>query len=291
MNIGIAFALITALLYGSWAVPAKTLKVDAKVMAFWLTVGHLLIAFIVFLFSPSLLSINNSTGPFFGGLMWAIGIILAFVGIKNLGIARAFGIWIPTLLLVSSVWGLIFFGEAQGMSIEKLLKVILSITLLIAAALLIISTSKGEKKLGNIKVGILSSIAIGLLHGSFFVPMNFTNLSASQALLPASIGMILVTATVSFFKKLKLNIGTIPNLRMATGGVILGVGNMTALMTIKLLGVSTGFPLTQLAIVVNTLWGVFVFKEVTSKSGKLIISLGIAMALAGAILLNSARVS
>lgn len=291
METGVIVALTTAFLYGSWAVPVKTLKVEAKVQAFWLTFGHLLIALVIFAFVPILPTFSDLVGPFIGGIMWAVGVIMAFIGIKHLGIARAFGIWIPTGLFTSVIIGLTFFNEARSISIGSLLKIFISVGMLISAALLIISTSKGEKKLGNVKLGILMSLGIGLLHGSFFVPMGQTTLSSSQALLPASLGMVATTLVVAVHQKLKLNSGLNANARIMLGGIILGLGNMTALITIKLLGLSIGFPLTQLAIVINTLWGVLLFKEVTTTKGKIIISIGILLALAGAILLNYTRVA
>lgn len=290
MNEGVIIALFTALLYGSWAVPTKTLKVDPKTQAFWLTIGHLLIALVIFPFVKEPLTVKEVLGPILAGIIWATGIILGFVGIKHLGITRAIGIWVPTLIIVSAIWGLVFFGEARSLGIQKLTQTIFALLLLIVAAILIISTSKGDKKLGNVKFGIIASLIIGVFHGSFFVPMRFTSLSSSAALLPMSLGLVATTLVVSYFQKLKLNQGLKANSRMLLGGLILGVGNLTALITIQLLGVAQGFPLTQLAIVVNTLWGVFVFKEVTSAKGKILIAIGIALALTGAILLNAARI-
>lgn len=289
MNQGIIIALFTALLYGSWAVPIKTLKIEPKTQAFWLTLGHLLVAVIIFIFVKESLSFKNIIGPIFAGVLWATGIILGFVGIKHLGITRAIGIWVPTLIIISALWGLIYFGEARNLGPQKLAITIFALLLLILAAILIVSTSKGDKKLGNVKLGIIASLIIGVFHGSFFVPMRMTNLSSSAALLPMSLGLVATTSIVSIFQKLKLNHGLTANSRMLLGGLILGVGNLTALITIQLLGVAQGFPLTQLAIVVNTLWGVFVFKEVTSAKGKIMIAIGIVLALTGAILLNSAR--
>lgn len=291
MNQGVAFALLTAILYGSWAVPVKTLKIDPKAQAFWLTIGHLIAAFIIFLFVTQPLPPNELIGPVFGGIVWSVGIIMGFVGIKNLGITRAIGIWVPTLILVSAMWGLIYFEEAVGLGTAKLSQICLALFLLIVGSLAIISTSKGDKKLGNVKLGIIASLIIGVCHGSFFVPMSLSSLQPNVALLPLSLGMVATTAVVSLAQKTKLNYGKSETLRMISGGLFLGFGNLTAFIAIKLLGVSRGFPLTQLAIVVNTLWGVLYFKEVTTTKGKVMISLGIILALVGAILLNAARVS
>lgn len=289
MNTGLIFALITILLFGSWAVPTKTLKIEPKVQAFWLTIGHLILSSIVFLFFLQPFRFTQFFYPLIAGALWSAGIIAGYRGIKELGITRALGIWIPVVILTSALWGLIYFGEAFKMSNSQLTQTSLSILLLVLAALFVVLSSKGEKKLGNVKVGILLSLILGVIHGSFFIPLQLSNLPITVSFFPMTIGMILVTTSAIIREKLKIKYSLGEILRMMSGGLILGGGNYTALLTIQALGVSQGYPLTQLAIVVNTLWGVFVFKEATNVRAKIFIGIGIVFAIIGAILLNNAR--
>ena len=289
MNIGLIFALITILLFGSWAVPTKTLKIDPKIQAFWLTVGHFILSTIVFLFFLQPFTFTQFIYPLIAGALWSVGIIAGFRGIKELGITRAIGIWIPVVILTSASWGLIYFGEAAKMSSMQLGQTILSIFLLICAALFIVSSSKGEKKLGNIKLGVIMSLVLGIFHGSFFVPLQTSNLPITVSFFPFTIGMIIVTAFLVVREKFNVKFNFKETVRMMSGGFILGGGNYTALLTIANLGVSQGYPLVQLAIVVNTLWGVIYFREATNTKAKLLIFIGIIFAIIGAILLNNAR--
>ena len=160
---------------------------------------------------------------------------------------------------------------------------------MIAAAITVISSIKAEKMVGSAKFGILASVAIGLFHGSVFVPLRASHLPLSAIFLPWGLGMALTTSAIVLVGKFKLNHGLVANSRMLSGGLILGVGNYLALLTIKYLGYANGFALTQLAIVVNTLWGALFFKEVTTTRGKILIATGVTIALIGAIILNSAR--
>lgn len=289
MNIGVIFALLTILLFGSWAVPTKTLKLGSTAQAFWLTVGHLLVSVIVFIFVAQKITIVNSIGPFSAGVFWAIGITFGYVGIKNLGITKAVSIWIPVVILTSALWGLLFFKEAFSLSLIKFTLTLVSIALLIAAALIVVLSSKGEEKLGNIKLGILASVSIGIIHGSFFVPLKTSNLPIFVTFLPMTIGMVLTMIFISLFKKVRLNYDVVSVGRMMLAGIILGAGNYTALLTTQYLGVSQGYPLTQLGIIVNALWGTLVFKEITTLRGKMLIAVAIIVALLGAIILNFAR--
>lgn len=292
MNIGIVYAVLTAFLYGSWAVPTKTIKIEPNVQAFFLTLGMLITGVVIFLATGRQLApVHLLTLPFIAGILWSLGIILAFVGIKELGITRGFGIWIPTNIIVGALWGLIFFKEAKRMTPDKLLFSIFGICLLIVAALAIISSIKAQKVIGNAKRGVLASVGIGLLHGSVLVPLNASNLPFSTTLLPFALGTVIFNTLVVLFNKLNLRYDLITIGRMVSGGLILGTGNYLALLAIKNLGYANGFALTQLAIIINTLWGVLVFKEVTTKKGKTLIVVGVIVALVGAFILNSARVA
>ena len=237
MNPGLIFAIITILLFGSWAVPTKTLKIEPKVQAFWLTLGHLTVSVIIFaILSRQLPSFYSFIPPLIAGVLWAIGITLGYIGIKHLGITRAIGIWVPVNIMIGAFWGLIFFGEAKLLGPEKLFLSLLGFSFLIAAAITVISSIKAEKMLGSAKFGILASLAIGLFHGSVFVPLRASHLPLSAIFLPWGIGMALTTSAIVIAGKFKINHGLVANSRMLSGGLILGVGNYLALLTIKYLG-------------------------------------------------------
>jgi len=289
MSLGIIFAILTIVFFGSWAVPTKTLKIEPKAQAFWLTLGHLLLSTIIFVFVLQPIPFKDFIGPYIAGALWGIGITLGYVGIKHLGITRALSIWIPVVTIVSALWGLLFFKEAWTLGTDKLVLTIISIVVLITAALIVILSSKGEEKLGNVRLGILASLILGVIHGSFFVPLRTSSLPIFVTFLPLAIGMFSTLLFIIILQKVKTSYGIVSTARMILAGLILGSGNYMALLTIKYLGVAQGYPLTQLGIIVNALWGTLVFKEVTSLKGKILIATSIAIAIIGAIVLNLAR--
>lgn len=292
MSPGFIFAALTILFFGSWAVPTKTLKNDPYVMAFWLTLGHFILSILIFIFTK----VHGLRGeillaPLIAGILWAIGIASGYVGIKHLGITRALGTWVPLIIIISALWGLVFFGEAKVFGTQKSFLTVLAIILLVFAALAIVFSAKSKKEiLGNVKLGIIASVILALFHGSFFVPLRTINESIFITFVPLTFGMILTTFVITFLKKLNIFSDLWSTLRMTLAGLILGGGNYCALLTIQFLGVSQGYPLTQLGIIVNTLWGTLVFKEVKSLQGKILIVIGVATAILGAIILNFARV-
>ena len=289
MNIGIIFAALTILFFGSWAVPTKTLKEHPEVQAFWLTIGHFLLSVSIFLFVAQPIPFGELVPPFIAGVLWGIGIISGYIGIRHLGITRALGIWIPLVILTSAFWGLVFFKEAWTLPLQKLILTIAGIALLVIAALAVIFSAKDDKKLGNIKIGITASIILGLIHGSYFIPLRASSVSIFVTFLPLTIGMVVATSFTVIIKKLRVISDMKSVSRMLFAGLIIGGGNYTAILTTQFLGVAGGYPLTQLGIVVNTLWGALIFKEIEHKKGKILIAIGVAVAIVGAVVLNSAK--
>jgi glucose uptake protein len=291
MSIGYIFALVTIILFGSWAVATKTLKISPLAQAFWLTVGHLLLSLVIFLFTFQIIPPSEFIMPFIAGVLWGIGIFSVYVAIRHLGITRAMGIWVPVVIIVSTLWGLIFFGEAMKLGVDKTLLTILGVIVLTIATVAIIFSMKGEEKVNKkfMKVGILAALAVGFFHGSFFVPLHASHLSIFVTFVPLSIGMVLTTGLLAMIQKQKFIYDKVSTARMLLAGLLLGTGNYTAVLTTQYIGVSQGYPLTQLCIVVNTLWGIFLFKEITKTKNKIFIAIGIAISLVGVIILSNAK--
>lgn len=168
---------------------------------------------------------------------------------------------------------------------------ILGVTVLTIAAVAIIFSMKGEEKGTKkfLKLGIIAALTLGIFHGSYFVPLRASHLSISVTFVPMTIGMVLTTGFLAKIQKQKILYDKLSTGRMIMAGLLLGGGNYAALLTTQHLGVSQGYPLTQLAIIVNTLWGVFVFKEITRTKSKILIAVGIFISLVGILILNKAQ--
>ena len=289
MSLGLFFAALTILLFGSWAVPVKTLQIEPEIQTFWLTVGHLFFAIAIFFMRGSKIPVSATLSPLVAGIIWGLGMIAGFVAIKHIGITRAFGIWVPTIIVTSALWGLLYFGELWTLGSRRLLLTGISICFVIVAAILVILSKEDTTQLKNVKLGLLCALSLGVFHGSYFVPLHASKFTIFTTFVPLSVGMVLVTFSVAIVKKLPFFYDRFSMFRMIVAGMIQCSGNYTALLTLQYLGVSLGYPLTQLCIVVNTLWGIFVFKEVGTKRGYAFVSAGVVITICGATLLNFAR--
>lgn len=289
MLFGFIFAILTILLFGSWPVPTHKVEASPATKAFWLTTGHFALDAIVFLISGSTITLSASLLPLGSGALWGVGMICGFVAIGNIGVTRGLGLWVPVIIITSAAWGLFFFGEWWTLSTTRLVFSGVAITLILAAAFLIILSKDENTPIHNLKVGVAAAIALGLAHGSYFTPLHASDYSIFATFLPLSIGMTIVTFAYAQFVGGRINHGTFRNLRMLFAGIILGGGNYMALLTLDHLGVTLGYPLTQLGIVVNTLWGIFYFREVQSRKALVYLAVGILLVVMGAVLMSVVR--
>lgn len=289
MLTGFLFALATIFLFGSWPVPTHAVGASPATKAFWLTTGHFILDTLVFLITGSTITGTASILPFCSGLVWGAGMICGFVAIKNIGVIRGLGLWVPVIILTSAAWGLFFFGEWWILSPQKVTFTIVAIALILVATFLLIKSKNDDTPIRNLQVGVFSAVALGVAHGSYFIPLHASQYSIFATFLPLSIGMTTVTYSYARVVRSQLNHGFGLNLRMLSAGVILGGGNYMALLTLDHLGVTLGYPLTQFGIVINTLWGVFYFREVQSKKSLIYLSIGIFFVVMGALLMSIVR--
>jgi hypothetical protein len=153
---------------------------------------------------------------------------------------------------------------------------------------------KSSPSLRNSLLGVTCALVLGLMNGSMMVPLRFTPKDATGINYMASfgIGVLVVTpvcALVYFllvarrFPPLQLRVALIPGL---ITGLIWNVGNFCTVYATLYLGLTIGFPLTQVALVVSGLWGILVFKEITAPRSLVAWFLSLLVLLGGAALLS-----
>jgi len=117
-------------------------------------------------------------------------------------------------------------------------------------------------------IGLGCALVLGCLNGSMMVPLRFTPKEASgiNYIVSFGIGVLAVTPVFGLLYFLirrkrpvfHVKVALIPGL---ITGLIWNIGNFCSIYATLYLGLTIGFPLTQLALVVSGLWGLFVFKE------------------------------
>jgi len=141
-------------------------------------------------------------------------------------------------------------------------------------------------KVKSVPLGLLYACGCGLLNGSLMVPITlFTDGSKllnikrydlggnpAIAFLPSLAFGIFIVQAVLFFVWFAptLRTGHWPNFHLTVAavpglltGAFWGMGNFAAMFASTYLGQTIGFPLTQTCIIVNGLWGILYYKEIS----------------------------
>lgn len=293
---GLLYALITVLAWGTWLAPSQAIPFrNQQIKTFYVAAANLALALgVLFIHGTPGLSWSTFWLPFLGGLVWSVSGFLAFTATDRLGIARAFGLWAPVNVLVSIAWGIILFGEMlhEGPLAQAMLA--LALVILLAGVLLIIFAKgfggQGEAR-GAQWPGVLAALGAGVLWGSYFIPIQLSAASMWVAAFPLSVGIF--TGSLVLVGLAGQPVGLRRGgdyLRVATTGLLWGIGNYGMLLLVGEFGAGRGFTISQLGIVVNGLLGVYLLKDPPPRSRAAALTLiGCACATLGGILMGSLK--
>ena len=303
--VGVIFALMCVLAWGSWLVPSQNVKFsNEQAKAFYVALSTLISMVIVVGIRGDLGDLGSAGAwvPVFGGLIWAVSAYCAFLACNHIGLAKAFGIWAPLNIIVSFIWGLLLFGQFRDADLLLGMLAFGSVSVAIVGILLIIFAGEGEKESEEDKskkpmLGLMGAVGAGVLWGTYYIPSAFLSrnaedaqqISAYAAALPLAVGMLIGSSILVVLsgKSPKLE-DTGSYVRALSSGVLWAIGNTTMLLMVKAIGPGPGYTIASLCVVVNALWGVYYFKDPhpKSKAAKLTI-IGIIIAtFAGVILGN-----
>lgn len=277
LEIGIATALVASIFWGSISVPMKVAK-NVDIMWYQLisAIGTLIATIIMvpiagLSFEINLIGISS-------GLIWAIANTLAISSIIKIGMSRAVPLFTGTSILLSSSWGILYFKEPL-MHFEIAL---LGLSLLILG-IITVNTTKGQYTEKWLRKGAIFAVVAGLLLGTQFVPMQISGLTTETIFFPMALGIAIGATAIFLIKGRQRILNHIPH--GLTSGGIFAIGNYFGIITISTLGLTIGFAITQVAVLVAILWGLLYFKEMTQKINIIKILIAATFILSGAFLL------
>jgi len=278
-NLGFLAAIGAALAWGSYIVPFKKSKAsDLIQFQALMTVGVFLFSLVV---TPILgYSINFNFYGLLSGIMWGLGNALSLIVISDLGMSRGLPAWVSLVILTSFLWGVLAFNELPA----GILVGLIGIILIIFGVILV--SSVGSSNSRHIKRGLIIAAVAGVIFGSQFVPLKLGQLSPQVFFFPMSLGIMMTGLAIALFLKVKLKNEAV--LESLASGAIWNLGNLLAVIAISLIGLSKGFPITQSAVLIAVLWGLFYFKEITQPKKKLQVLMGAIILLLGVIILGIA---
>lgn len=278
VEFGLLSALISAICWGTYFVPMKKIEnVNPFQYQAFMVTGIFLTTLIISLFLK--FPFNLNVFGFSSGIIWTIGNALSAIAVKRSGLGRSSAIWMSVAVLVSFIWGILFFQEV----LKSMIVGIIGIILIILGIIFVLYSGKDIDKR---KIGLVIAIIAGVFFGSQLVPFKLSSLSSQEFLFPMSLG-ILVSGWIMFLMRASKIEGYVKQ-GLVSGG-IWNVANLFSLFAVSNLGISIGFPLTQMALLVAVLWGLLYFKEIKGKSSKVKIVIGAVIMIVGAMALAFAK--
>ena len=260
------YAAVTVLAWGIWLVPSQNVRFSGQqVRIFYVAVTNLFIAGMVAA-AKGLHKITPDVFwfPFVGGLIWALGGWAAFTATDKIGLVRAYGIWAPLNILVSIFFGAVLFREFVSLNAHTTLILLTSLALIITGVLIIVFSKDGgpDTRSGHASVwGLACAIAAGFLWAAYYIPVKISNASMWVAAFPLACGMFVGCLAIVVISRQPMRLpGGNAYLRAIGSGFLWACGNYGMLLMVETLGAGKGYTISQLALVVNAICGIYVLK-------------------------------
>lgn len=277
--IGFVAAIISILVWGSYFVPMK--KIKAYDPYFFQLIMATAIFFSGFLIALTFQTLTFSLLPLISGMLWTAGNLFSVLAVKNSSLSQAAPVWMGTGVVIAFLWGTLFFNE-----ILRFLPLSIVGIILLVIGIWQISHINDENKTASAQ-GLLFAILAGILFGSYLIPLKNSGLQPSGYLFSMSLGIFLGGIFIFIIKRPRVDFTILPS--GVLSGIAWNVGNFASFFAVLNLGITIGFPLTQMALFVSVLWGLLYFREITGRKNIMKIVLASIILLFGAVLLSFSK--
>lgn len=154
-----------------------------------------------------------------------------------------------------------------------------------------IQASKNQSLLKNWR-----SLLSGAVFGTYLIPYKLSSMGDMEFLFPFSVGVcigsVALVALITAKRKKSFGYPKVPSLFALFAGALWMLGTLAIFWAIAddgMFGYAVGYPLLQLNLVVNQMWGVFVFGEYSTKRERVKLAASTAVILTGAVLLTLSK--
>ncbi len=287
MELGYLYAFLAFACIGSYLVPARF--ATARGLSFFPFMGLGMLAVDAASF-PFLVALWAHPLWFWGsvasGVLWACGQGLGNLALEEISLAKA-AVFFNFNSFINIALGLVLFKEASGLRAYAFL--LAGGILLFLGAGWVARVSAAPSKEGNLKRGMLLSLAAGFFWGIYFVPVKALQLWAPEPgldFLNVLSGLILGGAVPALLSGVFYGTrrGLLKNAGwgFATAG-LWAVGTACFLASIQSLGLSRAVPMVNSNTLVYAAWSLFVFREFSLSQwpkvlgGALVVAAGVAL--------------
>lgn len=285
-------AVLPSLLFGICPILATILGGKPINQVFGSAMGQALLAILIYLIVQPQITFNDFFWCFLGGCVWSLAQLTQFMSFEKMSVSAAMPLSTGLQLIEIPLAGVIFWGD-WGTEEAKLIG-FFSIVLLIVGIILTSYRDKSQnfesKKNFNFKAGLFLSI-IGSLGFAFNnLSPKISNSDGFVAFLPLMLGTAFGGMVLAIIMRPRLAKNpftdqyTYKNMLVGLFG---GLGFLLYLISLKLNGPATAFPLTQMNVVVSTIGGILILKERKTKKELLYALVGLLMIVIAAFMIGN----
>ncbi len=270
-------ACIPILSFGLIPVVATYLGGKPVEQSMGISLGSLAFAIAVFVFKRPDLTSTIFLISMLSGAFWALGSVGQFMGIQYLGVAKSMPISNGGQIIGTSLFG-VMMGEWATTDSK-----IFGFSALLLIILGIVCTSYKDKKSNEQTQwgkGLLINLVSVLGFTAYVGVLKYFRIDGWTSILPQSFGQIagIVLLSLLFFK---IQPFTKPSAKNGMVGLIWAVGNIALLLSQANIGLAVAYPVSQAAVIVSVLGGVFINKEKKTRKEWVFTLVGMGIILAG----------
>ncbi|CAM2363537.1 GRP family sugar transporter [Listeria seeligeri] len=282
----IVIALIPAVMWGIMPLVVSKIGGKPRQQIIGTTLGALLFAIGVFLFTNPEYTTTILIASFVSGAFWSLGQMNQFRAFTQVGVSKTMPLSTGMQLVGTSLFGVFAFHEWGTTS-----KLVIGFSALALIIFGIFLTSyqqhKDENSGQNMKKGLITLVISSVGYVGYVVITQWFNISGWDAILPQAVGMVVAGLLFSikssekrFTKQTWLNM--IPGIMWATG-------NLALLFSNKLVGIATGFSLSQMGVVISTIGGILFLGEKKTKKELVLVIFGVILVIIGGTMIGIAK--
>ena len=271
---GLTSAISSAICWGTFFVPVR----KVNVASIWQLQGSTGIGVLLFAIPIAFFwGFGILPSGILSGAIWTAGNILALYSVRLIGLSRTSPFLAGFSILVSFLWGILFFEE----KFNYMTLAIGAIGLLLAGLPLVASAAKAsviQRK------GYFVAAASGIVGGSYVIPMQATH-TLQSGFFSSSLSIFAIGIPLLFLSRRWIKKEIIAG---AISGSLFNLGSLSVLIAIASIGITVAYPISQTATLFAVSWGVLYFKEIVHRKNILRVIMGSIMILSGAVLLSVA---
>lgn len=282
----IVIALIPAVMWGIMPLVVSKIGGKPKQQIIGTTLGALVFALGVFFFTNPEYTATIIIASFISGAFWSLGQMNQFRAFTQVGVSKTMPLSTGMQLVGTSLFGVFAFHE-WGTTSKLVLGFSALALIIIGIFLTSYQQNKDENSGQNMKKGIITLLISSVGYVGYVVITRWFDISGWDAILPQALGMVIAGLLFSikseekrFTKQTWLNM--IPGIMWATG-------NLALLFSNKLVGIATGFSLSQMGVVISTIGGILFLGEKKTKKELVLVIIGVILVIIGGTMIGIAK--